>query len=165
MATPEFGKDKILAIRKLSDATTAEGIKLALQIEHTLTYERDTEQKQTKDGAINTDGGLSVELELTAVSTKDEANDLMRDSVVNGEVVEFWEIDLSSKDDQGQYDALYMRGVVTSWESPASVEDTIDISTTVPIEGVPIAGKVTLTEEQSQQLQYAFFGLEKVVDV
>lgn len=159
---PIYGRDKILAVRRLKDATTTAGVRLALQIEHTLNYERDSEQKQTKDGPINTDGGLTVTLSLTAVATKDAVNTLMRQSVIDGDKLEFWEIDLSSGDGTGEYDALYMRGNLVSWDAPANVEDTVDISTEANIDGKPVEGKVTLTEEQEEQIQYAFFGLEKV---
>lgn len=156
------GKDKILAFRLLEEAETVTGIKLALQVEHTLRYERSTTSTPTKDGPIVSSGGLATTIDINAVSTKDELNKKLKQSVVEDKKLEIWEIDLSSKDAEGKYDALYMRGNLNSWETPAPVEDMVNITTTASIDGVPQEGKVTLTAEQEAEISYAFRDLEKV---
>lgn len=165
MKTPERGKDFILAFRRLKDEKTADGLKLALQVEHTLNYDRDTDSTQTKDGAVVSSGGLEVTLSLTAISTKDPLNEMLKQSVIDGDKLEIWEIDLSSKSETGnQYDALYMRGDLNSWEVPRNVEDLVEISTEARIDGKPVAGKVTLTAEQEEEITYAFRDLTKVAE-
>lgn len=153
MAEVVLGKDKILMFRKLGDNTTA--AKLALQTEHKLTYERARDVTKTKDGAITSDGGLEIKLEINAIATKDELNTMLAQSVIDGFTVEVWEIDLSSKTGN-KYDALYMRGDLATWEVPANVEENASISTEMTIIGKPVAGKVTLTAEQENTILYAF---------
>ena len=46
-----YGKDKILMFRLLENATKEKATKLALQTEHTLSYENNVDTTQTKDGA------------------------------------------------------------------------------------------------------------------
>lgn len=149
-----FGKDKILMFRKLGDKTAAG--KLALQINHKIKYERSNNSKKTKDGAVTSDGGLEVKLELEAVSSRDELNLMLERSVVDGFKLEIWEIDLAGVQKQGKFPAKYMQGSLASWEAPANVEDLITISTEAVIDGKPVDGYATLTEAQQKAIQYAF---------
>ena len=90
---------------------------------------------------------------------------MLKQSVIDGDKLEIWEIDLSSKSETGnQYDALYMRGDLNSWEVPRNVEDLVEISTEARIDGKPVAGKVTLTAEQEEEITYAFRDLTKVAE-
>lgn len=163
MKKPIFGKEKILMFRLLSKAEEEAAARLALQIEHNWSYERNTDTKPTKDGAIVTPGSLEVTLELNAISTRDALNLMLKESVVKGEKLEVWDIDLGSKDAEGKYDAEYAVGNLNSWEVPANVEDTVDISTTMSIDGRPAEGKVTLTDTEVSEILVSFRGLEKYV--
>lgn len=160
----QHGKDFILAFRLLKDAKTKKGTKLGLQIEHELTYNRDSDTTQTKDGAVVTPKGLECTLSLTAVSTGDEVNEMLMQSVVNGHKLEIWEIDLSSKDADNKYKAKYMRGNLGEWALPRNVEDLVEISTEASIDGVPVDGLLTLTSEQEEQIAYAFRDLSEVTE-
>lgn len=149
-----YGKDKILMFRKLGEKKAA--AKLAFQVEHKLKYERSNDTKKTKDGAVNSDGGLEVTLEIEAVSSRDELNKLLERSVTEGFKLEVWEIDLAGEKQADKYPAKYMQGSLSSWELPANVEDLITISTEMKIDGKPVDGYATLTEEQQKAVQYAF---------
>src|SRR5699024_11861544 len=78
-----MGKEKILMFRRLADTKIKNASKLALQVTHTLKYEREQDIQQTKDGGIVIGGGLECELELEAVSTRDELNEMLEKSVIN----------------------------------------------------------------------------------
>ena len=151
---PKFGKDKILMFRKLGEKKAA--AKLALQTEHKWSYERSNDTKKTKDGAVTSDGGLEVKLEIEAVATNDELNKMLKQSVVEGFKLEVWEIDLADKKSDNKYGALYAQGSLASWEVPSNVEDLETISTEMTIDGKPVAGEATLTTEQVNAIQYAF---------
>lgn len=151
---PIFGKDKILMMRKLGDKKAA--AKLAFQIEHKLTYERKNDTTKTKDGAVTSKGGLEVKMEIEALSARDELNTMLKESVINGDTLEVWEIDLLDKKRGDKYGALYMQGSLASWEVPANVEELVKISTEMSIDGKPVPGEATLTAEQVQAIQYAF---------
>lgn len=152
-----MGKEKILMFRRLADTKIKNASKLALQVTHTLKYEREQDIQQTKDGGIVIGGGLECELELEAVSTRDELNEMLEKSVINDEKLECWEIDLKAeKDEQGRYKAKYMQGNLTDWELPSDVEEVTTLTTTFKIDDKPKDGYATLTEEQEQQITYAF---------
>lgn len=150
----KYGKDKILMFRKLGDKTAA--TKLALQTEHSWNYERSTDVTKTKDGAVTSDGGLEVTLSIEAVSSADSVNKMLKDSVINGDILEVWEIDLAGQKSGSKYPALYAQGKLSSWEVPANVEDLETVSTEMTIDGKPVEGFATLTAEQEATIQYAF---------
>lgn len=150
----QLGKEKILMFRKFGDKTAA--AKLALQTEHEWEYSRDADTTKTKDGAVVADGGLETKLSITAIGTKDELNEMLKKSVVDGYKVEVWEIDLSDKKSNGKYGALYAIGRLSSWKVPANVEELVEIESDMSVEGKPQAGEATLTAEQVKEIQYTF---------
>ncbi|MCR4258744.1 phage major tail protein, TP901-1 family [Streptococcus uberis] len=162
MLTPEYGKDKILMFRKLGEKSAA--AKLALQTEHKWEFTRKGDSTPTKDGAINSDGGLETKLTIDAVSTRDPLNEMLRDSVVDGFKLEVWEIDLAgTKDETGKYPAKYAIGSLNKWEVPENVEDLTTLSSEMAIDGKPQDGYATLTAEQEQQIMYAFKDVTAIV--
>lgn len=157
-----FGKDKILMFRKLGDKNAA--AKLALQTEHSWNYERSNEATKTKDGAVVSDGGLEVTLSIEAVATMDELNEMLKDSVTKGFKLEVWEINLAGEKKDGKYPALYAQGSLSSWETPANVEELETISTEMAIDGVPQDGYATLTADQEAAIRYAFVDTTAIAD-
>lgn len=124
---PENGKDKVLMFRKLGDTKAA--AKLALQTEHKWEFERSSDSTPTKDGAINSDGGLETKLSIEAVSSRDSVNKLLKDSVLDGFKLEVWEIDLAgTPDSSGKLPAVYAIGSLNTWELPSNVEDLATVS-------------------------------------
>ena len=148
------GKDKVLLFRKLGDKKAAS--KLALQVEHTWNYERSNEATKTKDGAVVSDGGLEVTLELEAVASRDDLNKMLKESVVKGFKLEVWEIDLAGTKNGEKYPALYAQGSLSNWEVPANVEELETFTTEMAIDGVPKEGYATLTAAQEAAIRYAF---------
>lgn len=158
ITTPIKGKDKILFFRLFKDSAKKDAARLALQIEHEWKYERDNESRKTKDGALVQEGGLEVSIEVNAISTRDELNKMLWESVKKGLKLEVWEVDLSSAVD-GQtntYTALYAQGNLNEWTIPANVEELEEISTTMMIDGQPISGQVTLTEEEAKEVEAVY---------
>lgn len=149
-----FGKNKILMFRKLGDTTAA--AKLALQTEHKWKYERKNDSTATKDGSVVSDKGLEVTLSIEAVTSRDDVNKMLKKSVVDGEKLEVWEIDLAGEKQGEKYPALYAQGALSSWEVPDNVEDLETLSTEMTIEGKPVEGYATLTTSQVEEINYAF---------
>lgn len=157
MLKPIYGKDKILMFRLLDEASKNSAAKLALQVEHTLSSERSVDSTQTKDGAITSDGGIEYSLELNAIASDDEVNEMLKRSVDEQKVLEVWEINLAGeKNEQGQFPAKYMQGKLESWELPANVEDLAEVSTTLKIDGIPQDGYATVSKEQEKAILYTF---------
>ncbi len=149
-----FGKNKILMFRKLGDTTAA--AKLALQTEHKWKYERKNDSTATKDGSVVSDKGLEVTLSIEAVTSRDDVNKMLKKSVVDGEKLEVWEIDLAGEKQGEKYPALYAQGALSSWEVPDNVEDLETVSTEMTIEGKPVEGYATLSTSQVEEINYAF---------
>lgn len=159
MAEATQGKQVILLVRRLDEAATKKAAKPLFQIEHTISYERSLDTTQTKDGAVNSDGGLEVTLSLTGLASKDDENEYMKKAVKDGAIMEFWSVDLSQEGtsgNEGKYKAEYMRGKVASWEVPYNVEDLVEISTEANIDGVPQEGYATVDPSVIAKAQYVF---------
>lgn len=157
MEKPILGKDKILKFRRLADAEKGAAARLALQIEHTIKYEANADSQMTKDGPINYSGGVSTTIEMSAVSTRDEVNSMLRQAVLKQEVLEVWEIDLGAEPDKdGKYPAKYGQGLLSEWEDPANVEEAAQFSTTFNVDGELQDGYVAVTEREIKEVQYVF---------
>lgn len=150
----QLGKEKILMFRKFGDKTAA--AKLALQTEHEWEYSRDADTTKTKDGAVVADGGLETTLSINAIGTKDDLNEMLKKSVIDGYKVEVWEIDLADSKGNGKFGALYAIGRLSNWKVPANVEELVEIESEMSIEGKPQAGEATLTADQIKEIQYTF---------
>lgn len=153
---PIWGKDKVLKFRLLDDAGTKKAAKLALQISHSIKYDASVEGKKTKDGQINYSKGMTTTIDMTALSTRDEVNTLLSESVKKQKVLEVWEIDLGAEPQGGKYPARYGRGLLTTWEEPADVESAAEFSTTMNIDGELQDGMVEVTNDELIEVQYAF---------
>lgn len=95
-------------------------------------------------------------MSIEAVTSRDDVNKMLKNSVVNGEKLEVWEIDLAGEKRDQKYPALYARGALSSWEVPDNVEDLETLSTEMTIEGKPVEGYATLTASQVEEINYAF---------
>ena len=114
------------------------------------------DSEKTKDGTIVKDGGLEVTLSIEAVTSRDDVNKMLKKSVVDGEKLEVWEIDLAGEKQGEKYPALYAQGALSSWEVPDNVEDLETLSTEMTIEGKPVEGYATLSASQVEEINYAF---------
>lgn len=165
MTSPINGKDKVLFFRLLKNAATKKAAKVLYQVSHTISYENQTEVKQTKDGNLQQSSGVNTTVNITAVATKDDVAKEMRAAVKTGEVVELWEVDLTSLKHDGKADALYMQAKIPSWEDPAEVGQYAEFTTTANVIGEPKEGQVTISQETLNELQYAFRDLEIADDL
>lgn len=155
---PVSGKTKFLLFRKLKDATSKAAAKLALQTEHEWSFERDQEQVKTKDGSIVASGGMEVSLTISAISSYDEVNEMLFESVVNDEELEVWEVDIAKpvSGQDGKYHGRYARGRLSSWTLPSSVDSLEELETEMAISGKPVEGEVTLTQAQRLLIEKAY---------
>ncbi|MGX2944220.1 phage major tail protein, TP901-1 family [Enterococcus alishanensis] len=150
------GKDRILLVRRLDEATTTDAKKPLYQIEHEWDYSRSNDAQQTKDGSVSTVGGLEVTLSLNGLASRDDENMYMKKSVEDGAMMEFWDVDLKGEQKDGKYPATYARGYVNSWTLPANVEDLVEIETEATIEGKPVDGFATVANAVVEEAQYVF---------
>lgn len=162
--TAEQGMDKVIFLRELAKAAEQSAMRLALQTTHTLTISRDSDSTATKDGNVATTSPAETELEVENIASDDEMNDLLWRSVKDNLPVEAWEVNLAKKNASGQYFARYMRGKVNEMESDNDADDNSTGDASFSIDGVPVDGWVTLSQDTKDALSYAFRGLDKVTE-
>lgn len=167
--TPEMqqGKNKILLFRNLKEQGNEDGIKLVFQTGHTFTMSRAIDKVNTKDGSINKIGELETEVSIEAIQAKrDPVGEMLRDSVMNGETLELWEVTIDDdlKNEEGKYPAVYAQGNLDQWEWTAEVEDEATIASTFFVNLKPQFGYTALTEEQENAVQYAFREIQAQAD-
>lgn len=160
--TAEMGFDKVVFLRRLSDADSLAGARLALQTTHSLEVQAKADSTATKDGSITTQGSPETTLEVENISSDDVLNDLIWDSAKNKTKLEAWEVNLAKKDAKGRYFARYMRGYVSDMQEDNDADDSSNGDAKLTIDGVPQDGYLTLDEGQKAAIAYAFRGLQPV---
>ncbi|AMQ66684.1 major tail protein [Bacillus phage Mgbh1] len=155
---PIKGQKKVLFFQSM-DGTETDGnkLRLAFQTEHTLSRERELIEEMTKDGMIKDTGDMNTSLDITSfVAHGDATFELLRDSFEENKPLQCWEVDVTEESAEGKYDAVYMQGILESFEESNGAEDFVELSTTFQVNLTPQRGQVTLTPDQFSAVQYAF---------
>ncbi|MEQ7302957.1 phage major tail protein, TP901-1 family [Enterococcus avium] len=155
-ATPVYGKDRILMFRLYDERTTKGAAKLALQTKHTWKYEAKSDTTETKDGNINSPATAGATLEIEAVTSLDDVNEMLKQAVLKSKKLEVWDINLADAQGEGKYGATYAQGYMQSWEVPSEVGKLGELKTEMNIDQLPVDGVATLSAEQESEIQYAF---------
>jgi TP901-1 family phage major tail protein len=154
------GIDVILLYRLLSKATEEAAWKMAFQTEHENGLSRDTDSTITKDGPVQTLSSPEYDFSATSIVAKGDTHvDEMKKALLNGEVIEIWEINKAEKgtgEESGKYKATYYQGYVSEFTPSAGAEDSVELSLSFAINGVGQDGFATLTDDQAEVVQYAF---------
>ncbi|KXT74892.1 Phage tail protein [Streptococcus sp. DD10] len=158
MPIAKKGIDSILLFRVLSAAKTDAAAKMAFQTEHSTEKSRDANASQTKDGVLQSVGGIEVTISATSILAEDDPLVIKLESAMNnGELVEIWEIEKgATKDSSGKFAAVYYQGYITSFNKTKNSEDLVELEMEFAINGVGANGFATLTETQSAVVQYGF---------
>lgn len=157
MPIAKKGIDSILLFRVLKDAQTAEGTKLAFQTEHSTEKSRDTNTVQTKDGVLQSVGGIEVSLSATTIMSEgDELITKLENAMDKGELVEIWEIEKNAKQVAGKYEATYYQAYITSFNKTKNSEDLVELELEFAVNGVGAKGYATLNSTQAEVVQYQF---------
>ena len=72
MPIAKKGIDSILLFRLLSEASKSDGAKLAFQTEHSSEKSRDANSVKTKDGVLQSVGGIEVSITATTIMAEDD---------------------------------------------------------------------------------------------
>jgi TP901-1 family phage major tail protein len=181
--TPITGKDTLLFLRLLKNATQKAATKLALEVTHTYTKSRDTDSEATKDGSIPTGGVREDEFEAENFNPIDRTiPDLLEYAFDNDEILEGWMVyrqriadgtnsyTYSHKNEDGTVQtgtvpknwvfARYFRIKVTSYEEENGAEDLSDVSTEYQVVQNEVRGWLALPEENISELNVAFRGIQ-----
>lgn len=163
-AEPVQGKKVIYLFRPLKDATTKDGTVLAFTTENGITYSKDSDSTETKDGTIRTAGALEVEITASALLAKgDTTYDRLKKAMIDNELIEIWEANLDNPADGGnnKFKGTYFQGYLTEFEKTSNAEDYVEVSTTFAINGNGADGDVTVTTAQQEVAAYVFTDTQK----
>lgn len=158
------GKRIAYLYRLLKDAATSDAEHVAFVTENGVSYSRDADSIETKDGAIRTPGAVEIEINTTSILDEDdEMITKLRNALVSGEKVEIWKINLAKPGTgQNKFKATYYQGYVTEFEETANAEDLVECSLTFGVEGTGADGEATVTELQQQLIaEYGFSDINK----
>lgn len=149
MESPLNGSHKILMFRLKGDADKRAAVKLALQTTHTIKESRKVTTTETKDGTIASAGTLTTTIDIEALASDTDVNDMLHYAQKNGLEVEVWEIDFDKPQtgQTGKYLAQYGSGYMSDWETPAKVGDNTTIKTTLTVNGQLVSGYATVNAE------------------
>ena len=157
MPVAKKGIDSILLFRLLSEASKADGAKLAFQTEHSTEKSRDTNSVKTKDGVLQSVGGIEVSITATTIMAEDdELVAKLEGAMDKGELVEVWEIEKNAKKQGNKYEAVYYQGYLTSFKKTKNAEDLIELELEFAVNGTGVKGYATLNTSQAEVVQYEF---------
>ena len=157
MPIAKKGIDSILLFRLLSDASKADGAKLAFQTEHSTEKSRDTNSVKTKDGVLQSVGGIEVSITATTIMAEDdELVAKLETAMDKGELVEVWEIEKNAKKKSDKFEAVYYQGYLTSFKKTKNAEDLIELELEFAVNGTGVKGYATLNNSQAEVVQYEF---------
>lgn len=154
------GIDVILLYRLLKKQNEEAAWKMTLQTEHDNSITRDAESTVTKDGNVQTLSPVEYDLSATSiVAIGDPHVDEMKKALIDGEIIEIWEINKAEKgtgENANKFKATYYQGYVSEYSPTATAEDKVELSLSFAINGVGQDGFATLTKEQAEVVQYVF---------
>lgn len=157
MPVAKKGIDSILLFRLLSDASKADGAKLAFQTEHSTEKSRDTNSVKTKDGVLQSVGGIEVSITATTIMAEDdELVAKLETAMDKGELVEVWEIEKNAKKKGDKFESVYYQGYLTSFKKTKNAEDLIELELEFAVNGTGAKGYATLNNSQAEVVQYEF---------
>lgn len=120
----------------------------------------------TKDGNIRIPGPTEIEIASSSIKAKGDENAKDLEAAFKaGDLVECWEVDLSTKTTDKKCDAVYYQGYFTDFSVTSEADGLVEIETTFGVNGEGVAGEVTLTAENEEEIMYAFADLDKVTGV
>lgn len=161
------GKDLILFFRKYADKATTDGSKLKFQTEHSISKEKENEAVNTKDGIIQTitDGENTADITSLAYVDDNGTQEVWRvleEWFDDGELVEVWEVDITTATETGEYKATYYQGYFTSFEKSAPSDGQVELSINYAINGKGARGTDQLTPEQVGEINNTLYEYETI---
>lgn len=153
------GKNLVLFARKLAEAKDKRGMPVPYQTSLDFEPQRDSKTDATKDGYVSKQSPLQTDLKFEFVNNWSEIADKLQMSLFNGDKMEFWIVNYQRRNEKGQCFAFYMRGTVTEDDVDGDPDDVSNRKTTISVDGTPVMGWTSLTDEEEEMLAYVFRGV------
>ena len=156
------GKNLILFARKLSEAKTKRGMPIPYQTSIDFEPQRDKKTDATKDGYVSKSSPPQTDLKLEFVNNWSEIADKLQMSLFNGDKMEFWIVNYQRRNSEGKAFAYYMRGTVSEDDTDGDPDDVSNRKTTISVEGDPVMGWTSLSNDDEEMIAYVFYGVGEV---
>lgn len=156
------GIDTVAYVRLLENAAKERGQLIPYQTSLDFDPQRDTDTTQTKQGGVPTTSSLETDLEIEFVHNISKVSDDLMTSLLKNKDIEVWIVYRKRRNDQGQYFAWYMRGIVSEDENENDPDDNSTRDVTFTIKGEPQRGWLTLPDDAEEELSYVFQGIGQV---
>ena len=158
------GIDTVAYVRLLENAAKERGQLIPYQTSLDFDPQRDTDTAQTKQGGVPTTSSLETDLEIEFVHNISKVSDDLMTSLLKNKDIEVWIVYRKRRNDQGQYFAWYMRGIVSEDENENDPDDNSTRDVTFTIKGEPQRGWLTLPDDAEEELSYVFQGIGQVTE-
>jgi TP901-1 family phage major tail protein len=153
------GIDIVLLYRLLEKQSEEDAKIVTYQTEHTLGMSRNTDATETKDGSVQSVGGIEYDFSSTALyDRKSDTIKMLYDAFMGNKEVEVWAIDKLDPQEgsTGKFGAKYMQVFISNYEESAAAEDNVEVSIEYAVQMQHQDGYATLTADQQKAVQYAF---------
>lgn len=159
------GSQRIGFVRLLKEAEQLDASHIVLDTSMDYEISRDTDTKKTKSNNVTTSSLGDIKASWEEILGDYTINDKMKSAILNGDLVEFWRVNVArtrvNADGKTEVYADYMRGLLSSYKESADADDASTNSYEIAVEGKPKSGWITLTDEQTQDIDYLFRGVQK----
>lgn len=162
------GSQYFLMFRPYKDREKESAKALVFQTGGTETTENTTTEVVVKDNKGKTTKktvvtGQTQTLEFSLIASNDEATLSLEKTSKSGELAEAWLIFYDPSVVDNKYKATYYQGILDGWELPFGAEDFVELNPTLNVNGLGKEGEVTLTDDQSDMIDYVFQDVKQVV--
>lgn len=156
------GTHLIYMYRLNSEASSADGVRIAFTTENEMSISSDADATATKDGSVR--GASVAELELSASSLMD-ADDAMipklKKAILDGSLLDVWEINLDKPKTGNKFEGTYYQAYITEFTASSPADGNVEVSMTFGINGKGADGDVTVPSSQQDDGQYSFVDTPK----
>lgn len=149
-------------VRLLSDAPIKEATLVINVTASSYDPSRKTNSTDTKSGAANSVGEISVKDDIDVIDGPFAANKILEQAFYNKLEIERWHVNTDDKNKDGKYAAVYERGYVTEVSQSGNANSNLTKKYTLTVEGEPKRGYTGLSEGMKKQTEMLFRGLDKV---
>lgn len=157
------GKEIVYFYRVYKDRATKAAVLFPLVESNENSGSKSADSTATKDGSVRVSGATEIEISSTSIMSKNDAN--LKDfkkAWKAGELIECWEVDLSTKTEDKKCDSTYFQGYFTDFTVSSEADGLAEVEVKFGANGDGVDGQVTLSAENEEEIQYAFADLAKV---
>lgn len=155
------GNDVILFYRNLKDQYSKDAAIVTYQTEHSFKMSRNADATATKDGSVQSVGGIEYDFSSTALYDRTSETIKMLNSAFDAnEMIEVWIVDTLDENEKGEVSARYLHAKISEYEETGATDENVELSLTYAVDKKHQSGEVTLTEDQKNDAQYLFENLK-----